>query len=376
MNEHFNYDNLVKKLYLRAPQKESLDLLDRIMQKVSPSKDADLTELLEKARVEFSAEQMFQDFDRGFPSYCFAIATGVGKTRLMGAFISYLFLKYGLENFLVLAPNLTIYKKLITDFTPNTTKYVFSGIEEFVLDQPKVITGDSYENGQGVREKIAPYLPVGEGDASFGEGPVFVNIFNISKITAKDKGHYAADDARKNIPRFRRNNEYIGEGGYFQYLAGLRDLVVIMDESHQYRADAGMEAINDLRPILGLELTATPQVQHGSKKPIPFNNIIYNYPLSKAISDGYVKMPAVATRENFDADAYSPEQLEQLKLQDGIHIHEETKAELLTYARNTENEAIKPFILVIARDTTHAEELKQKIESPDFFDGEVTVHGK
>jgi len=30
------------------------------------------------------------DFERDFPSPCFALATGVGKTRLMGAFISYL----------------------------------------------------------------------------------------------------------------------------------------------------------------------------------------------------------------------------------------------------------------------------------------------
>ena len=29
------------------------------------------------------------DFEREFPSVCFALATGVGKTRLMGAFIGY-----------------------------------------------------------------------------------------------------------------------------------------------------------------------------------------------------------------------------------------------------------------------------------------------
>ena len=32
------------------------------------------------------------DFERDFPSLCFALATGVGKTRLMGAFITYLYL--------------------------------------------------------------------------------------------------------------------------------------------------------------------------------------------------------------------------------------------------------------------------------------------
>jgi len=36
--------------------------------------------------------------------------TEVGKTRLMGAFISYLHLAHGIDNFFVLAPNLTIYQ--------------------------------------------------------------------------------------------------------------------------------------------------------------------------------------------------------------------------------------------------------------------------
>ena len=60
------------------------------------------------------------DFERDFASLCFALATGVGKTRLMGAFISYLHLAHGINNFFVLAPNLTIYNKRIADFTPNT----------------------------------------------------------------------------------------------------------------------------------------------------------------------------------------------------------------------------------------------------------------
>lgn len=60
------------------------------------------------------------DLDREFPSLCFALATGVGKTRLMGAFISYLHLAHAIDNFFVLALNRTIYNKLITDFTPRT----------------------------------------------------------------------------------------------------------------------------------------------------------------------------------------------------------------------------------------------------------------
>ena len=49
----------------------------------------------------------------------------------MGAFISYLYLAHRIRNFFVLAPNLTIYNKHITDFTPNTNKYVFRSVAEF-----------------------------------------------------------------------------------------------------------------------------------------------------------------------------------------------------------------------------------------------------
>ncbi len=66
-----------------------------------------------------------------------------------------------------------------------------------------------------------------------------------------------------NIPRIKRLSEYLGES-YFEYLTSLDDLVLLMDESHHYRADRGMEVINELNPILGLELTATPQVERGS----------------------------------------------------------------------------------------------------------------
>jgi hypothetical protein len=61
-------------------------ILDRITEIVPPRKGADLAAALEVIRSEFPT---VTDFEREFPSLCFALATGVGKTRLMGAFISY-----------------------------------------------------------------------------------------------------------------------------------------------------------------------------------------------------------------------------------------------------------------------------------------------
>ncbi|WP_346014665.1 DEAD/DEAH box helicase [Thiocystis violacea] len=141
-----------------------------------------------------------------------------------------------------------------------------------------------------------------------------------------------------------------------------------MDESHRYRAKAGLRAINELKPVLGLELTATPFVET-SKGAIPFNNVIYDYALGRAIADGFVKEPAVVTRKNFNPAGMSKEAIEELKLSDGIRLHEQTKVQLETYARETNREIVKPFVLVIARDTTHAAQLKTLMESGDFFDG-------
>ena len=117
MNRHVNA--IAGRLSLRHPQRRSLEILDRITEIVPPRKDADIAAALAVIHSEFPS---VSDFERDFPSLCFALATGVGKTRLMGAFISYLHLAHGINNFFVLAPNLTIYNKLIADFSDRTAK--------------------------------------------------------------------------------------------------------------------------------------------------------------------------------------------------------------------------------------------------------------
>lgn len=135
------------RLSLRSPQTESLAKLARAIES-SPlmlKTNRDATEVADVLKVLQAQFPTLRDFEREFPSLCFALATGVGKTRLMGAFISYLYAAHGIKHFFVLAPNLTIYNKLIGDFTPNTPKYVFKGVAEFAAYPPEIITGDNYE---------------------------------------------------------------------------------------------------------------------------------------------------------------------------------------------------------------------------------------
>ncbi len=370
MDDQQSVNFISNQLSLRKPQRESLQILSNVLSQLGLSKDPDLKHWLDSIQQQYPTVKAFE---RAFPSLCFALATGVGKTRLMGAMITWLYLTGRSRHFFILAPNLTIYEKLKQDFSLGSDKYVFKGIAEFAQTPPTLITGDDYTDGRGVRlEYTVPKSRTGD---MFSEEAIHINIFNISKINARENKKGAK---KSTVAKMRRLQEYIGDS-YFNHLAELPDLVVLMDEAHRYYASAGAKAINDLKPILGIELTATPKTV--GAKPREFRNIIFHYPLSMALEDGYVKIPAVATRKDFNPSQYSSEQLETIKLEDGIHHHEYVKVELQTYAHTTNTKAVKPFVLVVAQDTEHAHALKTQIQSDGFFGGRykdkvIEVHSK
>lgn len=340
-----------QRLSLRTPQTESLEILAAVTDAIALRKDAELGASLDAVKA---LCPRVEDFERGFPSLTFALATGVGKTRLMGAFITYLHREKGVRNFFVLAPNLTIYDKLKRDFDPGYDGYVFRGIGDFAQRRPVVITGENYASHVSVDR----YTPA-QRQQGLGFDEVRINIFNIGKLNAETRGGSA--------PRMKRMSEYLGQS-YFEHLVAQPDLVLLMDESHRYRAERGMAVLNELNPVLGIELTATPFTE-SPKGAVPFRNIAYAYPLSSAIRDGYVKQPVALTRENFQAKNFTDDELERVKLEDAIRVHETVKVELDVYARESGAKRVKPFVLVVASNTEHAERLKQLLSGVGFFGG-------
>ena len=340
-------NNISQRLSLRKPLAEALDVVTRLVDKLDLDKSKigdDYKEYLNK-QLALAKEvcRNCKNFERDFPSFAFSIATGIGKTRLMGACIAYLYLKKGIRHFMILAPNLTLYEKLMKDFgDPSYEKYVFKGISEFVHNPPVVINGDNYNSASGL----------------FSEKEIQINIFNISKFNSDSK------EGKKGAPRMRRISEYLGQS-YFKYLSNLDDLVMLMDEAHRYHADASKKAINELRPILGLEMTATPTDEKGKS----FKNIVYEYNLAQALVDGkYVKIPTIAKRKNFVRGSMSDEELDILKIEDAISIHEHTKINLEMYARNNNVALVKPFILIVCKNIAHASETFNLIEN-ELYDG-------
>ena len=338
-------ENIKQRLSIRIPLKEALDILTQLSEELELKKEVDLEAELEKVKALYPT---CTDFEREFPSICFSIATGVGKTRLMGACISYLYLSKGIKNFFVLAPNLTIYNKLIEDFgNSSNPKYVFNGIAEFVHNKPVIITGDNYNQVSSLFDKTE----------------IRINIFNVSKFARETKP--VKEGGRNMAPRIKRLSEYLGQS-YWDYLSNLNDLVILMDEAHRYHADKSKDAINELKPILGIELTATPIDERGNQ----FRNVVYEYSLAKALTDGlYVKNPTIAKRRDFNPAGRSVEEIEKIKLEDAVSIHEDTKQELKLFALNSGKRLVKPFILVVSRDTTHAKSVYDLVSSNDFYNG-------
>lgn len=350
MDSTVNY--IRQRLSLRKPLAEALELTARLTDKLSlqkpPTDEQALKDYINKELDEVkSIVPSVKGFDRDFPSLAFSIATGIGKTRLMGAIIAYLYLKKGIKHFFILAPNLTLYEKLIKDFGDETyPKYVFKGIGEFVGRPPKIVTGENYQERTG---------------SLFSD--LEINIFNISKFNTENK---TTKKGGKTIaPRMRRLSEYIGQS-YFDYLASLPDLVILMDEAHRYHGDASKKAINELRPVLGLEMTATPFDENSRA----FKNIVFEYNLAEALDDGlYVKKPAIAKARNFNKDNFKQDEIEIIKLEDGITVHERTKLAIEMYAKQNRLPVVKPFILVACRDISHAQEVEKLLQSDRIYNG-------
>ncbi|MBI5023453.1 MAG: DEAD/DEAH box helicase family protein [Candidatus Omnitrophica bacterium] len=376
MNKDQALQYITNAMSLRAPQQKSLALFvdylesgagKKVLARVKRENRGNLgdveTATKDYARTIPEAKQ-FQAFERTFPAYTFALATGVGKTRLMGAFTAYLHLVYGIRHFMLVAPGNTIYRKLVDDFSKaNNPKYVFRGIGEININTTRIITKDNYEQNQAT--------------ASLFGNQIQINIFNVQQFAQKDI------EQEKGITKF---SETLGES-YFEYLNSLSDLVVLLDESHHYHADAALGSLDRINPLMGLEFTATPYIStttaRRNAEPTLKKNIFYTYNLGDAIRDGYVKDPWVGTEADVDFSQFDQDSIDTdaRKLQLAAYFHERAKVALKEYALENNKTEVKPVMLVVAKDTAHASQLRTLIDSDDFRGGAykgkvIEVHTK
>lgn len=324
---------------LRTPQKEALSYLAAISENCDYRRDDKVTiEAVASEHCENQNQIKIAD-EFNFPSFCYHMATGIGKTRLMGACIYYLYKTKGYKHFFILAPGNTIYEKLRKEANPSHPKYIFKGLES-EMGRPRVFDGENYTSYP------ARYV---QGEIELEKtSEIQLFIFNIGKIfNSKTDTQF----------KFHKFHEDLGMS-FADVLAQFDDLVICMDEAHRYYAPASMKAINYLKPILGLEFTATPKTT---------DNVIYSYDLARGAVEGYLKTPVVMGRSNMAG--YSADDVEEMKIRDGLTLHEHRKAVLRQYCNEHGLAFVKPIVLVACKDTNHAKKIRELIDNDTFESG-------
>lgn len=208
----------------------------------------------------------------------FEMATGSGKTLLMGATILDLWHK-GYKDFLILTPNTILFDKTIENFTPRAVKSVFGDGWNLGYN---LVTGNSY------RDKTCNWE---EGrDITF-------YVFNMQKFydKAAAANQKVGEDTMKGVPYVRRPLEEslwrdksgVNTISFVEFLRERRP-VIISDEAHHYQQKKTTEAILELLPSVVLEFTATSLENDGESENYGQNNL-YKYPMQRYINEGYGK---------------------------------------------------------------------------------------
>ena len=257
-------------------------------------------------------------------------ATGVGKTYVLAGTIDYLAQARGWNNFVIVVPGRTILAKTISNFTPGSSR-----------DLTKLL---------GVKTVLVT-------SANFNT-PEMASVMNdetVVKVYVLTVQTLLQPSAKMNR-RTRTFTEGLG-AEFYDWLVMADDLVVLADEHHLYYGEKFSEAVRGLIPKAIIGLTATPH------KSTPQDHIIYKYPLAAAIADKFVKTPVIVGRKDDRTDT-------QTALNDGITLLEVKRAAQEVFlAENPSVAPANPFMLVVARDTSEADELASYLRSDDFRNG-------
>ena len=198
------------------------------------------------------------------PFIGYEMATGSGKTMLMGATVYYLNKYHNVKNFLIVTPSSTeIYKKTIRNFTKGTNETVWNDEVPFKFN---LITGDNYKDTKD--------LFTTDTDAN-------IFIFNIDKF---------GTNATQTKKQWEGSDWKDKEGNTISLLKFLsqNDLVIITDEAHHAQSRKAKQVINAFHPLAVIEFTAT-AVETERSQAKKNQTIVYKYDIKRFLEDKYGK---------------------------------------------------------------------------------------
>ncbi|MGQ4494262.1 DEAD/DEAH box helicase [Dermabacteraceae bacterium P13095] len=284
------------------------------------------------------------------------LATGVGKTYLMAAFMEYL-RRQGVRNVMVVTPSLTVQNKTVQNFTPGHRRHIRGAAVAPEVTTPQDYSAWRTSQATASGNDAAPRLVADH------QAPLMAFIFNIHQLIAPKQldGATSGGTARAAATRIRRFSE--DSGVLLEHLKSLPDLVVIADESHLYSssAKAFYAALKELDPAATIGLTASASSA---------DHVIYRYPLYRAIQDRYVKTPVLAFRKSgYGEDQASEEQ----QLRDAVSLLATKRSAYRAHTLASGLPELNPVLFVVCSDVSHASQVAVLLRSGEYFGSETAV---
>lgn len=265
------------------------------------------------------------------------LATAVGKTYILASFIEYL-RRQGFKHVMVVTPSTVVQDKTVQDLSQGSLRYI-GGFDI----APTLITPNAMQALAKDQDMLTDHLTGS-----------MVYVFNVQQLfPPKEGGKNEAtgvEAGRRRVYRFQEETGVLADR-----LINRDDLVVIADESHLFGTTAKVfrESLTNLKPAVTVGLTASPDKN---------DDVIYRYPLWRAINDRYVKQPVLVYRANgYDT--------EERQLQDAVSLLR-YKEESYAAFRNAfpDKPQTKPLLFVVCSDVNHATETTELLRNTHMPD--------
>lgn len=294
-----------------------------------------------------------------YPKYCFKMATGSGKTKVMSLAIVWAYFNNYAHNFLILAPNVIVFERLYEDF----------GDGKVFLKDP-LIPEDLKAEWQ------LRYIARGDEPSLIRDGSlVLLNIDQIHERKGRDEDSKFGRGFLAPVPK---QDIELNDETYFKAIKKLKNLLVLNDEAHHVHDEdlAWWKKIENLHDAImtsnkkgitaQLDFSATPRGREG----VVFPHVIVDYPLADAIENGIVKRVIVGEVTNATEERRQRNISKRYRawLVAGI-------ARWREYKKIYSKEKKKPILFIMTEDTEKADEVTEYLEQvPDLTGKVLCIH--
>jgi len=238
--------------------------------------------MLEHYAVESKHLELLQHDD--FARYCFKMATGSGKTKVMALAVAWEYFNAIMENVqgrsktaLLIAPNVIVFERLQLDF---------AGGRIFRRDPvipPEFVNSWDFEC----------YMR-GESDRARSEGALYLT--NIQQLYERPPEDDDEPEPISDVLGHKPASEVSIIEDFVPRLVRRKGPVLVVNDEAHHTHDEELKWNDFIRDLNGkvtggvgvqLDFSATPRFSHGALFPWT----VYDYPLKRAIEDGIVKRP-------------------------------------------------------------------------------------